>query len=357
MRAELALLLLNQSRQARAGCLRHTCRRPIPWFSRLGCTKSRTLLGAARTSLIVALLWSTVAVTSFAAPAALEVTVSSSPVRVGDRVPVRVTARGGGDLMWGELQVAVEDSSPWALVDPPQELTGTRPPVWQLVLAPMDVGEIALPALSVGVRYADGQADEIEAVDLPRANVVSVLPADQEARPAPLRDPVGVSGIPWEWVLPLAVPLLGAAAALAWWGRRRRTRVVGTGVAALAPFDELSALLDRLDRRVGRQPAESICDRLAGGLRRYLERASGEPAEEMTSFELRLLARQQEWPDPVRRGIQAVMSTADRVRFGRLPADDSELRRVIEAGRETARRLEDHLAVGDQEVEELEATG
>jgi hypothetical protein len=77
----------------------------------------------------------------------------------------------------------------------------------------------------------------------------------------------------------------------------------------------------------------------------------------MTSFELRLLARQQDWPEDVQRGIQAVMGVADRVRFGRFAADDSELRRAIETSRDVARCLEDHLAVDDEDPEELEAAG
>jgi hypothetical protein len=280
-----------------------------------------------------------------AAPAALDVTVPSVSVRVGDRVPVRVAARGGEDLMWGELTVAVEAAGSWAVIDGPREVTGARPPVWELVLAPMAVGEIDLPDLSAGVRGADGESDEVVASQLPTIHVVSILPAEEEAQPAPLRGPVGVRGFPWEWVLPVAVPVLCAAVALAWWGSR------------LAPFDELAALLDRLEGRVGREPAESVCDRLAGGLRRYLERATSEPAEEMTSFELRLLAREQEWPDPVQRGIQAVMSVADRVRFGRLPVAEGELRQAIETGRDAARRLEEHLAVDDEDPAELEAVG
>jgi hypothetical protein len=292
-----------------------------------------------------------------AAPAGLDVTVPSVSVRVGDRVPVRVAARGGEDLMWGELTVAVEAAGSWAVIDGPREVTGARPPVWELVLAPMAVGEIDLPDLSAGVRGADGESDEVVASQLPTIHVVSILPAEEEAQPAPLRGPVGVSGFPWEWVLPVAVPVLCAAVALAWWGSRRRVREGATGIAVLAPFDELAALLDRLEGRVGREPAESVCDRLAGGLRRYLERATSEPAEEMTSFELRLLARKQEWPDPVQRGIQAVMSVADRVRFGRLPAAEGELRQAIETGRGAARRLEEHLAVDDEDPAELEAVG
>jgi hypothetical protein len=293
---------------------------------------------------------------SFAAPA-LDVMVAPASVRVGDRVPVRVTARGGEDLMWGELKVAVETAGPWAVVDAPREMAGARPPVWELVLAPLDVGELVLPPVAAGIRDGDGATDEIIASELPTINVVSVLPAEEEVQPAPLRDPVGASGFPWEWVLPLAMPVLGAAAALAWWGRRRQMRGGAVGAAVLAPFDELTELLDRLGGRIGREPAESICDRLAGGLRHYLERASSEPAEEMTSFELRLLARRQGWPDAAQRGIQTVMGVADKVRFGRLPADENKLRRAIETSRDVARCVEDHLAVDDEDPAELEAVG
>jgi hypothetical protein len=221
----------------------------------------------------------------------------------------------------------------------------------------MVVGELSLPDLGAGVRGPDGEVREVAAPKLPTVNVVSVLPAEEEVQPAPLRDPMGVAGFPWEWVLPLAMPVLGAALALVWWGSRRRTRGGVAGAMVLAPFEELAALLDRLEGRIGREPGESICDRLAGGLRHYLERASSQPAEEMTSFELRLLARKEEWPEDVQRGIQAVMSIADRVRFGRFAADDSELRRAIEISRDVARCLEDHLIVDDDDPAELEAVG
>ena len=355
MRTERIPTPLMKWKRVQAGRLHHKAFGIILWCSRLGCTDTRSVFGFAHASLVLASLL--LATISHAAPAALDVMVPSASVRVGDRVTVRVTARGGEDLMLGELRVAVEAAGSWAVIEGPREVTGARPPAWELVLAPMDVGELAVPSLGVGVRDADGEAGEVEAAELPTVNVVSVLPTDQEAQPAPLRGPMGVSGFPCEWVLPLAVPVLGMAAALAWWGRRRRILGSGEGVAVLAPFDELAALLDRLDGRVGREPAESICDRLAGGLRHYLERASGEPAEEMTSFELRLLARTKEWPDAVQRGIHAVMSTADQVRFGRLPADDNELWRAIESSRKTARCLEDHLEVDDEEPAAFEAVG
>jgi hypothetical protein len=308
-----------------------------------------------RLAYLLALL--SVAAGSFAAPAELEVTLATESVRIGDRVPVRVAARGGEDLMWGELRVGIEADGPWAVVDGPRETAGARPPVWELVLAPLAVGELRLPVLAAGVRAFDGEVVEVGAAELPIVNVVSVLPAEEEVQPAPLRDPMGVSGFPWEWVLPLAMPVLGAALALAWWGSRRRPRGGVAGLIVLAPFDELIALLDQLQGRIGREPGGSVCDRLAAGLRHYLDRASSQPAEEMTSFELRLLARKQEWPEDVQRGIQSVMGTADRVRFGRVAADESELRRAIEISRDIAQCLEGHLAVGDDDPAQLEAVG
>ena len=298
-----------------------------------------------------------VAATSFTAPAELEVTVPANSSRIGDRVPVRVAARGGEDLMWGELKVGIGAEDPWALVDGPHETTGARPPVWELVLAPMAVGQLSLPALTAGVRGPDGQVGEVAVLELPTVNVVSVLPAEEEVQPVPLRDPVGVSGFPWEWVLPAAMPILVAALALFWWSRRRRMRGDLAGVAVLAPLEELTALLDRLEGRIGREPGESICDRLAGGLRHYLERVSSEPAQEMTSFELRLLARKHEWPENVQRGIRAVMSVTDRVRFGRFAANDSELLRAIETSRNAGRCLEGFLAVDEEDAANLEAVG
>ena len=306
-------------------------------------------------ALLVAM--SSAAAISFASPAALEVTVSTTAPRVGDRVLVRVAARGGEDLMWGELQVGVEKESPWVVVDGPREIAGARPPVWELVLAPMTVGELNLPTFEAAVRTVDGEVEGIGAPETPTVNVVSVLPAEEDVQPEPLRDPLGVSGFPWEWALPLAMPILGAAVALLWWGRRRRAQAGVAGGLVVAPFAELIALLDRLEGRIGREPGASICDRLAGGLRRYLERVSSEPAGEMTTFELRLLARKQKWPDDVQRGIQAVMNVADRVRFGRFAVDDGELRRAIEIGRNLAQGLENHMAVDNQDPEELEAAG
>jgi hypothetical protein len=278
---------------------------------------------------------------------ALEVETGRTTLRVGDRLEVLASARGGDGWLWGEVTVAIEPGGAWEVVDGPAAVAGSRPPAWKLVLAPMELGELELPKITATVRPPDGPPAEVGVSAATTVTVSSVLSDEEEDRaPAPLRDPIGARGFPWEWVLPIAVlalPLLGAAAWL-WSGRGR----AAAGIREVAtPFAELEALSAELGTRVGRDPAEGICDRLAAGLRRYLERRTGEPAEEMTSFELRLLARRRGWPETTQRLVQRVMGVADGVRFGRRPTTDDELLAAVSSALDAGRSVEDHLAPAD----------
>ena len=273
----------------------------------------------------------------------LELEVSPPSIRVGDRIEVLASARGGDSWMWGELTVALDPDGDWALIDGPSPIAGARPPAWKLILAPLALGEQALPSIKVSVRSADGETIEVECGDPPVVSVVSVLTADEEQpAPAPLRNPIGVRGFPWEWVLPIAGALLPLCAGAAWlW--RGRGRPAAVGQAVLRPLAELEALASELEARVGREPADGVCDRLASGLRHYLERRTGEPAQEMTSYELRLLARDREWPEISRRLVQRVMEVADTIRFGRRPSTDEELQGAITHALDAARSVEAYL--------------
>jgi hypothetical protein len=123
----------------------------------------------------------------------------------------------------------------------------------------------------------------------------------------------------------------------------------------LPPLAEFEALAADLEERVGREPGDGVCDRLAGGLRRYLERRTGDPAGEMTSFELRLLARRRGWPETTQRLLQRVMAVADGVRFGRRSTGDEELARAIAMALDSARSVEAFLTPGEDDGEKVEA--
>jgi len=293
---------------------------------------------------ILVAVWAAVAA---AAAPSLEIAASPGELRVGDRLEVTASARGGEGWLWGELTVALEPDGPWALVDGPTAVPGTRPPAWRLTLAPMELGDLTLPAITVSARSADGETVEVKSDEPGSVSVVSILGDDDEnADPAPLRDPVGVHGFPWEWVVPITGLLLPLLAGVAWlW--RGRGRTVEAGRGSLPPFAELEALASTLDDRVGREPADGVCDRLAAGLRRYLERRTGEPAEEMTSFELRLLGRRKGWPETAQRLVRGVMELADGIRFGRRPATDDELHRAIAEALDAARTIEAFLEAAE----------
>ncbi len=278
-----------------------------------------------------------------AGEASLEIRVPDHAVTVGDRVSVRVQARGGDDGLWGDLALSPGSEESWAVVEGPREIPGTKPPAWEVVLMPLALGELELPAIEASLRLSDGQVANIGPNEASTVTVGSVLAPEDEGQPAPLRDPLGVHGFPWEWAAPLFVILLPLVLLAAWWWRRRSETNVEAGVPRLAPIDELERLLGEVQKAIGRQPAALVCDRLAFGIRHYLERRTGEPAVEMTSNELRILARRAEWPQAVQLGLQRLTGVADGVRFGRRSVADSDLQETGRSAHNIGRALEIHL--------------
>ncbi len=295
-----------------------------------------------------------VATSAGAVEPAMEISVPDAAVTVGDRVPVRVQARGGEDWLWGDLTVQVSGSDQWAVVDGPQPVEGARPPAWTMILVPLALGDVELPKMAVSVRPPDGEPRTVTSSGTIAVEVASVLPPDEEVPPAPLRDPLGVHGLPWEWLVPILIVLIPALAAQHWWLRRRSRPADGGEGEDLPPLEQLTNLTGELDSCVGEIPPEVVCDRLAGGFRRYLERRTGEPALEMTSFELRIVARARRWPEGVQRSIQKVMGMVDGVRFGRGRVLDADLREALVLALDGALELEDHLAPAADE-ESMEA--
>lgn len=286
-----------------------------------------------------------------AGDASLEIRVPDHAVTVGDRVSVRVQARGGEDGLWGDLALSAVAEDSWAVVEGPREVPGATPPAWEVVLAPLDVGDLELPEIEASLRNADGQAVNVAPAQKPTVTVASVLAPDDEGRPAPLRDPLGVEGFPWEWLAPLFVVLAPLVALAGWWWRSRSGVVSEAGAQRPAPFDELDRLLREVQDAIGRWPAAVVCDRLASGVRHYLERRTGEPAVEMTSNELRILARRAGWPQEVQLGLQRLTTVADGVRFGRRQVADSELEAGGRSAYDMGRELEIFLkpdADGDE---------
>ena len=272
----------------------------------------------------------------------------SGPLTVGDPVTVVVAAQGGApDWLWGELEVDLTDGGEWALLDQ-QPIDGALPPAWRLQFAPLEVGSLELPPMSTTVRTP--QRQKVELTERTAVEVASVL-AEDDGEPAPMRAPIGVQGFPWEWVLPAVVPLLaGVAAGLLW--RRRRT-VDGSGpVRRLSPLDELERTLAEVERSLASDEADVLCDRLAGALRRFVGRRTGEPAVEMTSLELRAAGHRNGWPQEVLQKFQQALAVADAVRFAQQRLDVSRLGAACAQARAGARALDALLRSEETSSEE-----
>ncbi len=274
---------------------------------------------------------------------------SPGPLTVGEAVSVTVVARGGDDSwLWGEPEVEIEANGAWELLSL-QPVDNADPPAWSARMAPMQLGQLELPPMRVTVRTPERRTIAVEKPG--QVQVVSVLEEGGQAEPAPMREPVGVAGFPWEWVAPLMVPLLfGVMLGLLW---RRRKATASTIPPALSPIEELERAVRAIEEAIGQDEDLVVCDRLAVALRRYLERRTGEPATDMTSQELRVVGRQHGWAQPVQRAFDRMLTVVDHARFAQRPVGSDELVAAVAWLQEGARSLEaDLTAAGNAESEE-----
>ena len=71
---------------------------------------------------------------------------------------------------------------------------------------------------------------------------------------------------------------------------------------------------------------------------------------EMTSSELRFMARRLGWPEAVQRGVHGAMDVADGVRFGKRGSTDSKLTGAVDAALAAAQSLEEHMRPPDEQL-------
>lgn len=286
----------------------------------------------------------------FAEAPKIEIQAPSTPLSVGDPLKVQVRASGGEDGLWGELKADVPEDGDWALLEGPTAVAGASSPAWELSLAPLKVGKLDLPPLSIRWRKGEAQPLEITPAETPEITVASVIPPGDQKGPAALKDPIGVQGFPWEWVLPIAVLLLlilGLALLLR--SLRRRKKLRDESAPALPPWEEFRRAMREVEGRIGKDAADAVCDRMAFILRKYLERRSDHPAAEMTSSELRFLARELQWPSEAQIDLQKILLLFDSVRFARKAVSEAALREAGEKARGIARLLEDHYLPAEVE--------
>jgi hypothetical protein len=176
-------------------------------------------------------------------------------------------------------------------------------------------------------------------------NVASRLPKDKKPEElAPKADrAIRLPAIPLKFWIAVGAGL-ALAAGLVWWriARRRRKRAAGAAARPEIPAaEELLGELARLSRLVeslGDDPRPFYTE-LTHAVKRYLERTTGDPVLEWTSFETIRRLRESGLEFSAEVALPDLLASADRVKFGKAGATRTDAREALVR----ARRLHDHV--------------
>jgi len=257
----------------------------------------------------------------------LEVRISNREVTIGDRVSVLIGGSDEQEWVVRDVELAQDSDPVWRLVLGPKVRVNVEPPVWELTLAALRVGEQTLPPLRVSWEATATQQRRSEVVtQLPEVSVRSILPAPPAGGYVlkGLRPPAAAAGIAWEWVVPsvllVMVPVSMLAVLVHVTLRRRRLSVTPEPT----PVQELAALQEQLAQPLGEDSLQARCDLAARGVRRFLEQVTGHAACEMTSTELLQLLVGRLSP-PTLSALERMLALVDDARFARHAVTQREL--------------------------------
>lgn len=293
-------------------------------------------------------------------PLSFSATADRTSVSVGDRVLVTYTAKlppgatltldslvtpapVDGERPAGGSVLEFENPAPPTLAKSP---TGNLFEWSQTVaLFPFAAGTVRVP----GPHYTfeespSGRRLDVRPPDLD-LRVASRLPKDKKPEEiAPKADRgIRIPAIPAKFWIALGAAVALVAGLVAWWIARRRRRVVAgapaappvpPGVELLREIDRLAPVVDTL----GTDP-RGFYSELTHAVKRYLERTTGDPVLEWTTFETVRRFRERGFDLPADVALPDLLASADRVKFGKASATREDARDAL--GR--ARRLHDHV--------------
>jgi hypothetical protein len=165
--------------------------------------------------------------------------------------------------------------------------------------------------------------------------VASRLPPGQKPdQLAPKADkPIRIPAWPASYWIALGAGLAFVAALVAWLvlRRRRKTAVVTATEPALAPGDELRLALGRLAAAAENlgDDARAFYSELTYAVKRFLERVTGDPVLEWTTFETVRRLREKGFEFPREAAFPDLLASADRVKFGKGAATREDAREAL----------------------------
>ncbi len=281
-------------------------------------------------------------------------------VSVGDRVLVTYTARipAGATLTLDSLVTPAPEEGERPAGGAVLEFENPAPPKltksttgdffeWRQTVAlfPFVAGTVQVP----GPHYtfedpSSGRRVDVRAPAL-ELTVASRLPKGQKPdQIAPKADKgIRLPPIPAKFWIALGAAVALVAALVWWWiSRRRRRTAAGENAAPpMPPGDELRAELDRLAPLVETlgDDARGFYSELTHAVKRYLERTTGDPVLEWTTFETIRRFRERGFDLRADVALPDLLASADRVKFGKVAATREEAREALAR----ARRLHDHV--------------
>jgi hypothetical protein len=214
-----------------------------------------------------------------------------------------------------------------------------------VALFPFAAGTVRVP----GPHYtfeetSSGRRLDVRPPDL-EIQVTSRLPKDKKPEEiSPKADKgIRIPAIPAKVWAALAAAVALVAGLVWWWILRRRLRgELGEPAAPpVPPGEELRRELDRLAPAVDAlgDDARGFYSELTHAVKRYLERTTGDPVLEWTTFETVRRFREKGFDLPADVALPDLLASADRVKFGKGAATRDDARE----GLARARRLHDHV--------------
>ena len=191
--------------------------------------------------------------------------------------------------------------------------------------------------------------------------MASRLPPGQKPEQlAPKADkPVRIPAWPATYWIALAAGLALVAALTTWLVSRRRRKTVGgeSAAPALVPGEELRLALARLAAAAEDlgDDARGFYSELTYAVKRFLERATGDPVLEWTTFETVRRLREKGFEFPREAAFPDLLASADRVKFGKGASTREDAREALVRARavlhdvESRQKAEDARAAASKE--------
>jgi hypothetical protein len=275
-----------------------------------------------------------------AQPVSVNARATSIEVSVGQRFTVTLEASGPAGTTWtfpaeaGDEKVALRAAG---------QPAGSGAFIYEA--AAFSLGEVAVPAVAVRYRLADGTEGEARSEPIP-LQIVSLLPKEESERAlADIRGPVKLPLGTFFWGgLATAAVLLALAVVVL--RRRRRPRPTVTpahpdvppDVEALAALDALTA--SELISAADLKPFYVVLAEIA---KRYLERRLDAPVLEMTTTEAMAFLRENGVARELAPSLRDLMLAADQIKFARGHSERVTAERHVAAVRAMVTLLEARL--------------